>query len=47
MSSIVFMPVCSKCGTVLYGKEIDYVRPGDKNSIVGHVAPNECSVCKT
>ena len=47
MSSIVFMPVCSRCGTVLYGREIDYARPGDKNSIVGHVTPNECPVCKT
>ena len=47
MSSIVFMPVCSRCGTVLYGREIDYIRPGDKNSIVGHVTPSECPVCKT
>lgn len=47
MSSIVFMPVCSRCGTVLYGREIDYIRPGDKNSIGGPVTPSECPVCKT
>lgn len=47
MSSIVFMPVCSKCGTVLYGREIDYSRPGDKNSICGLVTPSECPMCKT
>lgn len=47
MSSIVFMPVCSRCGTVLYGREIDYSRPGDENSIGGPVTPSECPVCKT
>ena len=47
MSSIVFMPVCSRCGTVLYGREIDCSRPGDENSIGVSVTPSECPVCKT
>lgn len=41
------MPVCSRCGTVLYGREIDYSRPGDENSIGDLVTPSECPVCKT
>jgi hypothetical protein len=47
MSNIVFMPVCSRCGTVLYGREIDCSRLGDENSIGGPVTPSNCPMCET